>query len=71
MPNLDTQLVTAIDQFLAKLRAMLLQRVIVGESYDGAWQQMTVSELQTAIQEELLDAFVYQSMIDSKQREGT
>ena len=67
MPKLDPKLIVAIDELLSKQRAKMISRIELGElSYKGTWKQMTIQELLEAIEEELLDAAVYQAMIQSK-----
>ncbi len=67
MPNLDPQLIRAIDEYLAATRARMIRRIEKGElNYRGAWHNMTVDELYEAIDEELDDAKVYRAMIQAK-----
>lgn len=68
MPNLDSQLISAIDDYLAALRQRMIRRIEKGEmSYRGAWHNMTIDELYEAITEEDDDAHVYHAMIQSKE----
>ncbi len=67
VPNLDPQLIGAIDAYLAATRARMIRRIEKGElSYRGAWHGMTIDELYEAIDEELDDAKVYRAMIQFK-----
>ena len=67
MPNLDPQLLRAIDAYLAVTRARMIHRIEKGElHYRGAWHNMSIDELYDAIDEELDDAKVYRAMIQCK-----
>ncbi len=62
--QLDPELETAIDDYLAKLRVKMVERATKGEATygAGAWKRLSPRQLDVMIEEEVIDKHNYNAM---------
>ncbi len=63
--QLDSDLVHAVDQYLARIRTRMLARLRLGEPiYHGSWKTKPKEALETDLDEEYDDMHCYRAMLE-------